>query len=346
MPSIALSRDRRARSLPWSLRLAIFGCGAADLDSCWSLVKDVREFPVERPPRRPPLRLGESSRGRRVMRGGGRPPRTGDRARSRLGAGLGRAGGSTGKLRPDGRGDRGLDARRSARFRRLCRSRAASLAPIGAHTGRHGRRLRADALRPLRAPLRTASRRGSRLSWTGSPGRGFGPGRARAQLLSNARPWLRHGLDGPSARQPLRAHRWGRPLTRHGGASAARQALCRTQRVVARYRARERLRRHLRPRDGGRRPGLCRRSRALFAGVHRQLRPGGLLAFTAQTFASDEAASTPFALGRDLRFSHSPATSRALSVRAASTSCCWSRPHPARERSVPVAGLVVVASKP
>ena len=67
----------------------------------------------------------------------------------------------------------------------------------------------------------------------------------------------------------------------------------------------------------------------LFAGVYRQLRPGGLLVFTAQTLnddacghdvvpnpvplcrhhslaASDEAEPMRFALGRDLRFGHSP----------------------------------------
>ena len=55
----------------------------------------------------------------------------------------------------------------------------------------------------------------------------------------------------------------------------------------------------------------------LFAGVYRQLRRGGLLAFTAQTFAEgDRAEQTGFALGRDLRFGHSPGYVAALLSRA------------------------------
>ena len=84
----------------------------------------------------------------------------------------------------------------------------------------------------------------------------------------------------------------------------------------------------------------------LFAGVHRQLRPGGLLAFTVQTSASDEAASRPFVLGRDLRFSHSPGYVAGALCRADFDVVLLEPASSRRERSVPVAGLVVVASKP
>ncbi len=85
----------------------------------------------------------------------------------------------------------------------------------------------------------------------------------------------------------------------------------------------------------------------LLAGVYRKLRPGGLLAFTAQTVAArDGADSTPFALGRDLRFGHSPDY---VASTLSSIGFCIMLLEPAstrREKSVPVAGLVVVASKP
>ena len=85
----------------------------------------------------------------------------------------------------------------------------------------------------------------------------------------------------------------------------------------------------------------------LFAGVHRQLKSGGLLAFTVQSFvATEEPPSTRFALGRDLRYSHAPGYVANTLGRAGLDVMLLEPASSRRERSEPVAGLVVVASKP
>ena len=85
----------------------------------------------------------------------------------------------------------------------------------------------------------------------------------------------------------------------------------------------------------------------LLAGVYRTLRPGGLLAFTAQTVAAgDGAGSTSFALGRDLRFGHSPDYVASTLSSMGFNIMLLEPASTRRENSVPVAGLVVVASKP
>ena len=85
----------------------------------------------------------------------------------------------------------------------------------------------------------------------------------------------------------------------------------------------------------------------VFAGAYRQLRPGGLLAFTAQSLAaSDGADPTRFALGRDLRFGHSPDYVAATLSSAGFDILLLEPASTRKEKSVPVAGLVVVASKP
>ena len=85
----------------------------------------------------------------------------------------------------------------------------------------------------------------------------------------------------------------------------------------------------------------------LFAGVYRQLRPGGLVAFTAQCLVAGDGADLPrFALGRDLRFGHSPDYVAATLSSEGFDIMLLEQASTRRERSIPVAGLVVVASKP
>ena len=85
----------------------------------------------------------------------------------------------------------------------------------------------------------------------------------------------------------------------------------------------------------------------VFAGIHRQLQSGGLLAFTAQSLAAgDGPDTTRFALGRDLRFGHSPDYLAATLSSEGFDIMLLEPASTRREKSVPVAGLVVVASKP
>ena len=81
--------------------------------------------------------------------------------------------------------------------------------------------------------------------------------------------------------------------------------------------------------------------------VYRQLRPGGLVAFTAQSLVAGDGADLPrFALGRDLRFGHSPDYVAATLSSEGFDIMLLEPASTRRERSIPVAGLVVVASKP
>ncbi len=81
------------------------------------------------------------------------------------------------------------------------------------------------------------------------------------------------------------------------------------------------------------------------AGVHRQLRSGGLLAFTAQSFVDEATRPTRFALGRDLRFRHSADYVAAALWSAGFRPTMMDEASARSEKSVPVPGLVVVASK-
>lgn len=83
-----------------------------------------------------------------------------------------------------------------------------------------------------------------------------------------------------------------------------------------------------------------------FAGTYRQLQPGGLLSFTAQTLADEGDASPRFALGHDLRFRHATRYVEAALASEGFELVLSASASARSEKSVPVAGLVVVASKP
>ena len=84
----------------------------------------------------------------------------------------------------------------------------------------------------------------------------------------------------------------------------------------------------------------------VFAGIHRQLRSGGLLAFTAQTFPDDAVHPQRFALARDLRFRHSRDYVEATLSSEGFDLVLLEAASARSEKSIPVAGLVAVARKP
>src|SRR4051812_5903069 len=80
---------------------------------------------------------------------------------------------------------------------------------------------------------------------------------------------------------------------------------------------------------------------ALLAETRRVLAPGGLIAFTTETHGGEGVV-----LGAGLRYAHAPAYVRAAVEKAGLKPVVMQEASPREEDNLPVAGLVVVASKP
>lgn len=84
---------------------------------------------------------------------------------------------------------------------------------------------------------------------------------------------------------------------------------------------------------------------ALFAALASALRPGGLFAFTTQTFAEGEEPGSGIAVGEDLRFRHGERHIRAVAAGHGLPVIRLVRDWERRERGEPLPGLVVVCRR-
>ena len=84
---------------------------------------------------------------------------------------------------------------------------------------------------------------------------------------------------------------------------------------------------------------------ALFVALAAALRPGGLFAFTTQTFAEGDEPDTGIAVGEDLRLRHGERHIRAVAARHGLPVIRLVRDWERRERGQPLPGLVVVCQR-